>query len=117
MSNELADKAYKWCKGGTTILEELPMGVWAEKKAADPETATHPCDNHPSKSCMCKGSCGCHFVEHKNAEPYAPQVASLLKLLTEVRDEERERCARLVEERGVGYDTNALAAGIREQAK
>ena len=34
---------------------------------------------------------------HKNAEPYAPAVGSLLNLLVEVRDEERERCAKIVE--------------------
>jgi hypothetical protein len=35
---------------------------------------------------------------HKNAEPYAPAVGSLLNLLVEVRNEERERCAKIVED-------------------
>jgi hypothetical protein len=36
--------------------------------------------------------------EFKGVEPYAPAVGSLLNLLIEVRDEERERCAKIVED-------------------
>ncbi len=38
-----------------------------------------------------------NMKEFRGVEPYAPAVGALLRLLIEVRDEERERCAKIVE--------------------
>jgi hypothetical protein len=45
--------------------QELSSQQWLEKRSKERENDIHPCDEHPSSECMCKGACSCHFVQTK----------------------------------------------------
>lgn len=52
---------------------------WQAKKESEREEATHPCDDWQAATCMCKGSCSCHWVSSLYVAVH--DVADLLEAL------------------------------------
>ena len=46
-------------------LIHVGQSFWTASKEAEPETATHPCDDWFYEKCMCKGACSCHWEQPK----------------------------------------------------
>lgn len=60
---------------------------WSAKHEHETENATHPCDHHEGRACMCKGACTCHTIEIVQLDLVVAKPINYVELTLKFGDE------------------------------